>query len=190
MEQHEKTRAALREKHDTRALCAEVSVVLELTEQQTIVNPGSLPSPCSGCANGLPGRARRLRRGLFESKPIPRFTSGLLKISGTFCCGRTILSSRLRAEHGRDGGTRQYRGVMEAVEAAEDTEVLYLLGIDYAQGYFFSNPWPAASWRNCCALVACPPATPASSSHSVQHRWRFNPVSTHHPGGCPDFSCM
>jgi EAL domain-containing protein (putative c-di-GMP-specific phosphodiesterase class I) len=32
--------------------------------------------------------------------------------------------------------------VMEAVETAEDAEVLRLLGIDYAQGYFFLKPLP------------------------------------------------
>jgi hypothetical protein len=31
---------------------------------------------------------------------------------------------------------------MEAVETAEDAEILRFLGIDYGQGYFFSEPLP------------------------------------------------
>ena len=32
--------------------------------------------------------------------------------------------------------------IMEAVETAEEAEVLRRLGIDYAQGYFFLKPLP------------------------------------------------
>ncbi|HEV8582590.1 MAG TPA: EAL domain-containing response regulator [Thermoanaerobaculia bacterium] len=124
---------------------AEKDIVLELTEQQTIVNPRAFAATL-----------QRLREGGFRIA-LDDFGEGssnlnlfqdlhpdFLKISGTFCRGlahdpfkQIIVQST--AEMAARAGTAT---VMEAVETAEDAEVLRLLGIDYAQGYFFLKPLP------------------------------------------------
>jgi EAL domain-containing protein (putative c-di-GMP-specific phosphodiesterase class I) len=123
----------------------ERSVVLELTEQQTIVNPRAF-------ANTLQKlRERGFRIALDDfgegSSNLNLFQDlrpDFLKISGTFCHGlkqdefkRNIVKST--AEMSRRAGTMT---IMEAVETAEDAESLRDLGIDYAQGYFFLRPLP------------------------------------------------
>lgn len=124
---------------------AEKDIVLELTEQQTIVNPSAFASTLQRL------RERGFRIALDDfgegSSNLNLFQDlhpDFLKISGTFCRGlahdpfkQIIVQST--AEMAARAGTAT---VMEAVETAEDAEVLRLLGIDYAQGYFFLKPLP------------------------------------------------
>jgi EAL domain-containing protein (putative c-di-GMP-specific phosphodiesterase class I) len=138
----------------TARLCDEVrssgiqeeTIVLELTEQQTIVNPGAF------AATLLRLRERGFKIALDDfgegSSNLNLFQDlrpEFLKISGTFCRGlahdpfkQIIVQST--AEMATRAGTRT---VMEAVETAEDAKMLSLLGIDYAQGYFFQRPLPS-----------------------------------------------
>jgi EAL domain-containing protein (putative c-di-GMP-specific phosphodiesterase class I)/ActR/RegA family two-component response regulator len=123
----------------------EKDIVLELTEQQTIVNPGAFAATLQRL------RERGFRIALDDfgegSSNLNLFQDlhpDFLKISGTFCRGlahdpfkQIIVQST--AEMAARSGTAT---VMEAVETAEDAEVLRLLGIDYAQGYFFLKPLP------------------------------------------------
>jgi EAL domain-containing protein (putative c-di-GMP-specific phosphodiesterase class I)/ActR/RegA family two-component response regulator len=123
----------------------EKDIVLELTEQQTIVNPSAFASTLQRL------RERGFRIALDDfgegSSNLNLFQDlhpDFLKISGTFCRGlahdpfkQIIVQST--AEMAARAGTAT---VMEAVETAEDAEVLRLLGIDYAQGYFFLKPLP------------------------------------------------
>lgn len=123
----------------------EKNIVLELTEQQTIVNPVAFASTLQR----LRERAFRIALDDFGegSSNLNLFQDlhpDFLKISGTFCRGlahdpfkQIIVQST--AEMAARAGTAT---VMEAVETAEDAEVLRLLGIDYAQGYFFLRPLP------------------------------------------------
>jgi EAL domain-containing protein (putative c-di-GMP-specific phosphodiesterase class I)/ActR/RegA family two-component response regulator len=137
----------------TSRLCDEVqgvglderSIVLELTEQQTIVNPRAFASTLQKL------RERGFRIALDDfgegSSNLNLFQDlrpDFLKISGTFCRGlnqdpfkRIIVQST--AEMSRRAGTMT---IMEAVETADDAEALRSLGIDYAQGYFFLKPIP------------------------------------------------
>jgi EAL domain-containing protein (putative c-di-GMP-specific phosphodiesterase class I) len=124
---------------------AATDVVLELTEQQTIVNPSAFAATLQRL------RERGFRIALDDfgegSSNLNLFQDlhpDFLKISGTFCRGlahdpfkQIIVQST--AEMAARAGTAT---VMEAVETAEDAEVLRLLGIDYAQGYFFLKPLP------------------------------------------------
>lgn len=121
----------------------ENNIVLELTEQQTIVNPSAFAATLQRL------RERGFRIALDDfgegSSNLNLFQDlhpDFLKISGTFCRGlahdpfkQIIVQST--AEMAARAGTAT---VMEAVETAEDAEVLRLLGIDYAQGYFFQRP--------------------------------------------------
>ncbi len=123
----------------------EKSIILELTEQQTIVNPRAFAATLQRL------RERGFRIALDDfgegSSNLNLFQDlhpDFLKISGTFCRGlahdpfkQIIVQST--AEMAARAGTAT---VMEAVETAEDAEVLRLLGIDYAQGYFFLRPLP------------------------------------------------
>lgn len=137
----------------TARLCAEVheaglderSVVLELTEQQTIVNPRAFAATLQKL------RERNFRVALDDfgegSSNLNLFQDlrpDFLKISGTFCRGlnqdpfkRIIVQST--AEMCLRAGTKT---IMEAVETADDAEALRTLGIDYAQGYYFLKPLP------------------------------------------------
>ncbi len=123
----------------------ESNIVLELTEQQTIVNPSAFAATLQKL------RERGFRIALDDfgegSSNINLFQDlhpDFLKISGTFCRGlahdpfkQIIVQST--AEMAARAGTAT---VMEAVETAEDAEMLRRLGIDYAQGYFFLEPLP------------------------------------------------
>jgi EAL domain-containing protein (putative c-di-GMP-specific phosphodiesterase class I) len=123
----------------------ERTIVLELTEQQTIVNPRAFASTLQKL------RERGFRIALDDfgegSSNLNLFQDlhpDFLKISGTFCRGlsqdpfkRIIVQST--AEMSRRAGTLT---IMEAVETADDAEALRPLGIDYAQGYFFLKPLP------------------------------------------------
>lgn len=123
----------------------ERTIVLELTEQQTIVNPRAFASTLQKL------RERGFRIALDDfgegSSNLNLFQDlhpDFLKISGTFCRGlnqdpfkRIIVQST--AEMSRRAGTMT---IMEAVETADDAEALRPLGIDYAQGYFFLKPLP------------------------------------------------
>lgn len=124
---------------------SEQSVVLELTEQQTIVNPHAFAATLQRL------RERGFRIALDDygegSSNLNLFQDlhpDFLKISGTFCKNlardhfkQVIVQST--AEMAARAGTAT---IMEAVETAEDAETLRRLGIDYAQGYYIMRPVP------------------------------------------------
>lgn len=123
----------------------ETRIVLELTEQQTIVNPRAF----AATLHRLRERGFRIAlddygEGSSNLNLFQTLRPDFLKISGTFCRGlardpfkQIIVQST--AEMASRVGTAT---VMEAVETAEDAEILRFLGIDYGQGYFFSEPLP------------------------------------------------
>jgi len=124
---------------------AENNIVLELTEQQTIVNPSAFASTLQRLRErGFQIALDDFGEGSSNLNLFQDLHPDFLKISGTFCRGlahdpfkQIIVQST--AEMAARAGTAT---VMEAVETAEDAEVLRLLGIDYAQGYFFLKPLP------------------------------------------------
>ncbi|HJX28369.1 MAG TPA: EAL domain-containing response regulator [Thermoanaerobaculia bacterium] len=123
----------------------EKSVVLELTEQQTIVNPRAFATTL----HKLRERGFRIAlddfgEGSSNLNLFQDLRPDYLKISGTFC--RNLAQDPFKqiivqstAEMAARAGTAT---IMEAVETAEEAEVLRHLGIDYAQGYFFLKPLP------------------------------------------------
>ncbi len=153
----------------TSRLCNEVhtagleerTIVLELTEQQTIVNPRAFAATLQRL------RERGFRIALDDfgegSSNLNLFQDlrpDFLKISGTFCRGlnqdpfkRIIVQST--AEMAYRSGTAT---IMEAVETAEDAEALIPLGIDYAQGYYFLKPLPGRELSQAIRLGALQPA--------------------------------
>ena len=53
--------------------------------------------------------------------------------------------------------------IMEAVETADDAEVLRRLGIDYAQGYFFLKPLPGRDLAQALQVGLLHAARPAAA---------------------------
>ena len=129
----------------------ETRIVLELTEQQTIVNPRAF----AATLHRLRERGFRIAlddygEGSSNLNLFQTLRPDFLKISGTFCRGlardpfkQIIVQST--AEMAARAGTAT---VMEAVETSEDAEILRFLGIDYGQGYFFSEPLPGRELAN------------------------------------------
>jgi EAL domain-containing protein (putative c-di-GMP-specific phosphodiesterase class I) len=137
----------------TTKLCAAVaaagleekSIVLELTEQQTIVNPRAF----AATLQKLRDRGFRIAlddfgEGSSNLNLFQDLRPDYLKISGTFC--RNLAQDPFKqiivqstAEMAARAGTAT---IMEAVETAEEADVLRRLGIDYAQGYYFLKPLP------------------------------------------------
>jgi EAL domain-containing protein (putative c-di-GMP-specific phosphodiesterase class I)/ActR/RegA family two-component response regulator len=122
-------------------------VVIELNEQQTIVNPRAFASTLAALRQlGFRVALDDFGEGSSNLSLFQDLRPEFLKISGTF--SKNLASDSLRqilvrstAEMAARAGTAT---VMEAVETAEDAALLPGLGIDYAQGYYFSQPLPAA----------------------------------------------
>ncbi len=124
---------------------SEENVILELTEQQTIVNPRAFATTLQRL------RERGFRIALDDygegSSNLNLFQDlrpDYLKISGTFC--RNLARDPFKqilvqstAEMAARTGTAT---IMEAVETEEEAEILCILGIDYGQGYYFLEPMP------------------------------------------------
>jgi EAL domain-containing protein (putative c-di-GMP-specific phosphodiesterase class I) len=123
----------------------EENIILELTEQQTIVNPRAFATTLQRL------RERGFRIALDDygegSSNLNLFQDlrpDYLKISGTFC--RNLARDPFKqilvqstAEMAARTGTAT---IMEAVETEEEAEILCILGIDYGQGYHFLEPMP------------------------------------------------
>lgn len=137
----------------TASLCREVraagleesSIVLELTEQQTIVNHRAFETTLRELREcGFRIALDDFGEGSSNLNLFQELRPDYLKISSTFC--RDLAHDpfkqiivRSTAEMAARAGTAT---IMEAVETLEDAEVLGELGIDYAQGYFFLPPLP------------------------------------------------
>jgi EAL domain-containing protein (putative c-di-GMP-specific phosphodiesterase class I) len=123
----------------------EKSIVLELTEQQTIVNPRAFATTLQKLRDrGFRIALDDFGEGSSNLNLFQDLRPDYLKISGTFC--RNLAQDPFKqiivqstAEMAARAGTAT---IMEAVETAEEAEVLRRLGIDYAQGYFFLRPLP------------------------------------------------
>ncbi len=137
---------------------AEEHIILELTEQQTIVNPRAFATTLQRL------RERGFRIALDDygegSSNLNLFQDlrpDYLKISGTFC--RNLARDPFKqilvqstAEMAARTGTAT---IMEAVETEEEAEILCILGIDYGQGYYFLEPLPGRDLAH-SALVGIP----------------------------------
>jgi len=118
-------------------------VILELTEQQTIVNPRAF----AAALQQLRERGFRIAlddygEGSSNLNLLQNLRPEYLKISGTFCrhldhdpFKQTLVQST--AEMAARTGIAT---IMEAVETPAEAEILHRLGIDYGQGFYFLEP--------------------------------------------------
>lgn len=121
----------------------EDNIVLELTEQQTIVNPGAFAATLGELRQeGFRIALDDFGEGSSNLNLFKDLRPEFLKISGAFCenladdpLKQIIVQSTAEMAH-RAGTTT----IMESVEREEDARMLGVLGIDYGQGYFFSKP--------------------------------------------------
>ncbi len=157
----------------TARLCDEVhqsgleerTIVLELTEQQTIVNPRAFASTLQRLRDcGFRIALDDFGEGSSNLNLFQDLRPDFLKISGTFCRGlaqdsfkQIIVQST--AEMAARAGTAT---IMEAVETSEDAQVLRRLGIDYAQGYFFLKPLPGRDLAQALQVGLLHAARPAA----------------------------
>jgi EAL domain-containing protein (putative c-di-GMP-specific phosphodiesterase class I) len=120
-------------------------VILELTEQQTILNPQAF----AASLQRLRERGFRIAlddygEGSSNLNLLQNLRPEYLKISGTFCRHldqdpfKQILVQSTAEMAARTG----IATIMEAVETTEEAEVLHRLGIDYGQGFYFLEPLP------------------------------------------------
>lgn len=158
----------------TLRLCDEVhqsgleerSIVLELTEQQTIVNPRAFASTLQRLRDcGFRIALDDFGEGSSNLNLFQDLRPDFLKISGTFCRGlaqdsfkQIIVQST--AEMAARAGTAT---IMEAVETSDDAQVLRRLGIDYAQGYFFLKPLPGRDLAQALQVGLLHAARPAAA---------------------------
>lgn len=118
-------------------------IVLELTEQQSILNPTAFAATLDEFRErGFALALDDFGSGFANLHLVQQLRPDYLKIDGHFCRGieddedrRTIVEATIGMAK-RLGITT----VMECVETAEALEVLRALGAEYAQGYFFSEP--------------------------------------------------
>ncbi|HXO19069.1 MAG TPA: EAL domain-containing response regulator [Thermoanaerobaculia bacterium] len=148
---------------------SEGNIILELTEQQTIVNPRAFAATLQRL------RERGFRIALDDygegSSNLNLFQDlrpDYLKISGTFC--RNLARDPFKqilvqstAEMAARTGTAT---IMEAVESEEEAEILTLLGIDYGQGFFFLEPLPGQDLAR-STRVGLPNAAPSGRSPAL-----------------------
>ena len=159
----------------TASLCHEVhhvgleerSIVLELTEQQTIVNPRAFAATLGKLREtGFRIALDDFGEGSSNLNLFQDLRPDFLKISGTFCRGLAQDSFKQNIVHSTaDMAARAGTAtIMEAVETADDAQVLRRLGIDYAQGYFFLKPLPGRDLAQALQVGLLHPARPAAAS--------------------------
>ncbi len=124
---------------------AEENVILELTEQQTIVNPHAF----AAALQRLRERGFRIAlddygEGSSNLNLLLNLRPEYLKISGTFCrqLDRDPFKQTLVQSTAEMAARTGIATIMEAVETAAEAEVLHRLGIDYGQGFYFLEPLP------------------------------------------------
>jgi EAL domain-containing protein (putative c-di-GMP-specific phosphodiesterase class I) len=145
----------------------ERSIVLELTEQQTIVNPRAFAATLHRLKeSGFRIALDDFGEGSSNLNLFQDLRPDFLKISGTFCRGLAHdpfkqIIVRSTAEMAYRAGTAT---IMEAVETSEDAQALQSLGIDYAQGYFFLKPLPGRELAQALSVGVLHPARNGSAS--------------------------
>lgn len=143
---HPEFDARLFEVVDAAALAPQ-RIVLELNEQQSIVNRRAFGAAVASVRGlGFQVALDDFGDGSSNLNLFKELRPDFLKIAGTF--SRDLASDPLRqiivrstAEMASRAGTTT---IMEGVETAGDAGLLPELGIDYAQGYLFSEPLPAS----------------------------------------------
>jgi EAL domain-containing protein (putative c-di-GMP-specific phosphodiesterase class I)/ActR/RegA family two-component response regulator len=125
----------------------EDNVILELTEQQTIVNPRAFAT----ALQRLRERGFRIAlddygEGSSNLNLLLNLRPEYLKISGTFCrrLDRDPFKQTLVQSTAEMAARTGIATIMEAVETSEEADVLHRLGIDYGQGFYFLEPLPGA----------------------------------------------
>ncbi|MCP4200558.1 MAG: EAL domain-containing protein [bacterium] len=152
----------------------ENDIVLELTEQQSIINLRAFDATLDSLRGyGFGLALDDYGSGFANLHLVQQLSLDYVKIDGYFCNG-IASDSRKQAIVGSTVDMTRKLGIstiMERVETEEELKVVRRLGVDYAQGYYFSAPLPGselAAWFQPAAPTASTVATstelPAGSS--------------------------
>lgn len=145
----------------------EENVILELTEQQTIVNPRAFAATLEKLReHGFRIALDDYGEGSSNLNLLQNLRPEYLKISGTFCrhldsdpFKQTLVQST--AEMAARTGIAT---IMEAVETPEEAEILHQLGIDYGQGFYFLEPLPGEELARSARVGVSTPERPGRLS--------------------------
>ncbi len=121
----------------------EDNVILELTEQQTIVNPRAFAATLQRLRErGFHVALDDYGEGTSNLNLLQTLRPEYLKISGTFCrhLDRDPFKQTLVRSTAEMAARTGIVTIMEAVETPAEAEMLHQLGIDYGQGFYFLEP--------------------------------------------------
>jgi EAL domain-containing protein (putative c-di-GMP-specific phosphodiesterase class I) len=118
-------------------------VILELTEQHTILNPSAFAATLAKLRDlGLRIALDDFGEGSSNLNLFLDLRPEFLKISSAFCRGveQDPFKQALVRSTAEMAARTGAKTVMEAVETAAEAEEIRRLGIDFGQGHFFSHP--------------------------------------------------
>ncbi len=140
--------------------CSTRRVVLELTEQQTILNHAAF----AAALGALRRRGFRIAlddygTGTSNLQLLDQLRPDYLKISGHFCRGLNVYRSKqvIVAHTARMASGLGIPTILEQVETPEERDEARRLGVAFGQGYLFARPAPARDFR-------AAPARPVAAS--------------------------
>ncbi len=121
------------------------NIVLELTEQHTILNPAAFRMTLDRLRElNLKIALDDFGEGMANLKLLHELKPDYLKISGHFC--RNIDTDTVRQNLVRSiqqmASSQDIPTIVEQVEMSSELTVLQELGVSYAQGYLFGRPAP------------------------------------------------
>lgn len=144
-------------------------IVLELTEQENALNLRAFDAALEGLhGHGFGFALDDYGSGFANLHLVQHLPLDYLKIDGLFCCGidadpRKQAIVRSTVELARELGLAT---IMERVETEAELNAVRELGVDYAQGYYFSAPVPgpelATSFRPVVPTVRLESRVPES----------------------------
>jgi EAL domain-containing protein (putative c-di-GMP-specific phosphodiesterase class I) len=152
----------------------ETDIVLELTEQQSILNLQAFDRSLRALHDSGFGLALDdYGSGFANLHLVQQLHLDYVKIDGLFCMGihenpRKQAIVRSTVEMAKDLGIET---VMERVETEEELNTVRDLGVTYAQGYFFSAPVPgrelAASFQPAARIPVPQPVATDFNDHDL-----------------------
>ena len=133
------------------------SIILELTEQQTILNQAAFAATLADLRErGFRVALDDYGVGYSNLQLLEQLQPDYLKISGHFCRELPLFRSKqlIVASTARLAAGMGIPTIIEQVETEEERDLARKLGVNFAQGYFYARPAPGLEFRHAGALQA------------------------------------
>lgn len=146
-------------------------VVLELTEQQTILNPRAFHDTLQAlCKSGFDVALDDYGRGFANLHLVQELRPHYLKIDGFFCNDIHLHPSRQAMVRSTVTMAEKLgiSTIMEHVESLEELQTVRELGVTYAQGYYFSKPLPGRELESWFGSSKAAPAASLQTAVKVR----------------------